>query len=280
MVSGRAPFIADDMGALFYQVINMDPHPLSKRVPDLPPGVEPVLRRALAKRISDRFPSIKDFSRAFEAAALGRQRELTPAPLMLADSPVVKGTVGYGQPSWPAQPAAAGSPEEMVATHRDGSDGLLDDLPRRRLKPVYLVAAAAIIVLIGVLLLWPRKAPPTALPVPAPSPAAIPVVNALPASAPAPVLPVAPVAPPLARVPKAKAAKSPTIDDLLKGATTAKPPAPDTLPKTTAKPTSGGKPSPFADPFESDDARSQRPDRPPAAKAAKPRPQRPIIEDL
>jgi serine/threonine protein kinase len=28
MLSGHAPFIADDMAALFYQLINMDPHPL------------------------------------------------------------------------------------------------------------------------------------------------------------------------------------------------------------------------------------------------------------
>ena len=74
MLSGHAPFIAEDMAALFYQVINMDPHPLSRRAPGLPADVEPVLRRALAKRPADRFPSIKDFSRAFETAATSKVR--------------------------------------------------------------------------------------------------------------------------------------------------------------------------------------------------------------
>src|SRR5450759_5264603 len=66
MLSGRGPFAADDMSALFYQVIHLDPQPLSKRAPNLPPDVEPVLRRALSKDLARRYPSIKDFPRALE----------------------------------------------------------------------------------------------------------------------------------------------------------------------------------------------------------------------
>ncbi len=69
MLAGRAPFIADDVTALFYQIVHMDPHPIGKWVTDLPSGVEPVLRRALSKQSDNRFPSIKEFSRALEAAA-------------------------------------------------------------------------------------------------------------------------------------------------------------------------------------------------------------------
>ena len=125
MLSGHAPFIADDMGALFYQVINMDPHPLARRAPGLPAGVEPVLRRALAKRAGNRYPSIKDFARAFEAAAAGQAtRADAGARSRSAPAPVAKGTVGYADavvppPSdWEAKTEAAPPPrmvaEEMV----------------------------------------------------------------------------------------------------------------------------------------------------------------------
>ncbi len=76
MLSGRTPFVADDVSPLFYQITNLDPEPLAKRVPDLAPEVEPVLLRALSKRPVDRFPTIRDFSRAFEEAALGRPADV------------------------------------------------------------------------------------------------------------------------------------------------------------------------------------------------------------
>ncbi len=71
MLLGRGPFVADDVAALLYQIINLDPHPLAPRVPGLPPEVERVLRRALSKQSADRFSSIREFSRSFEAAAFG-----------------------------------------------------------------------------------------------------------------------------------------------------------------------------------------------------------------
>ncbi len=104
MLSGYAPFIAEDMAALFYQVINMDPHPLSRRAPGLPADVEPVLRRALAKRPADRFPSIKDFSRAFETAATSKVRELTPPPMVIPRTTPMRGTVAYSERPPSVQP--------------------------------------------------------------------------------------------------------------------------------------------------------------------------------
>jgi len=72
MLLGRGPFVADEVAALLYQIINLDPHPLAPRVPGLPPTVEQVLRRALSKRPADRFSSLREFSGALEAAASGR----------------------------------------------------------------------------------------------------------------------------------------------------------------------------------------------------------------
>jgi eukaryotic-like serine/threonine-protein kinase len=78
MLSGQAPFSADDVNAVFYQLTNMPPPPLAPRVPNLPSGVEAVLLRALSKNPADRYPSIRAFSRTLETAAVGTWNEITP----------------------------------------------------------------------------------------------------------------------------------------------------------------------------------------------------------
>jgi serine/threonine protein kinase len=86
MLSGRAPFSADNTDALFFQLTNLAPEPLSERAPDLPSGIETVLLRALSKRPSDRYPSVKEFTRALETAALGSWTEITPMPFLVGPS--------------------------------------------------------------------------------------------------------------------------------------------------------------------------------------------------
>jgi serine/threonine-protein kinase len=105
MLSGRPPFVAEELSALLYQIINLDPQPLSKRVPNLVPGVEPVLRRALAKQMGDRFPSVVDFVRSLELAALGRPADGTPAPVLVSRS------AGAHDPVWSMAPTIAGDRE-------------------------------------------------------------------------------------------------------------------------------------------------------------------------
>ena len=69
MLAGRPPFASDDMSAVFYQVIHLEPQPLRKQAPDLPAAVEAVLRRALSKDMADRFASIRDFAAALASEA-------------------------------------------------------------------------------------------------------------------------------------------------------------------------------------------------------------------
>ena len=102
MLLGRGPFVADDVAAILYQIINMDPHPLAPRVPGLPRAVERVLRRALSKRPADRFSSLREFSRAFEAAAFGRPADATPAPVLVYSATPVGATIAYGTTPVPA----------------------------------------------------------------------------------------------------------------------------------------------------------------------------------
>jgi serine/threonine-protein kinase len=71
MLSGHPPFESDDVNTLFLQINRADPPPLARHVPDLVLGVESVLRKALSKRVVERYPSIRDFAHALEDAAFG-----------------------------------------------------------------------------------------------------------------------------------------------------------------------------------------------------------------
>ncbi len=173
MLLGRGPFVADDAGALFYQIIHQDPHPLAPRVPGLPADVEPVLRRALNKQPAGRFPSMRDFARAFEAAALGRSADATPAPVLVSVVSPSNATIGFSetriQGASPLQPAVRKpKPEPMLevverepvaevvrSARKPEVDTLqaIDDPVRvpllNRIKPVYaIVAATGVLVLL------------------------------------------------------------------------------------------------------------------------------------
>ena len=87
MLSGRPPFAGADVSAVFYQVIHLDPQPLGKRAPDLPPAVEAILRRALSKSMVDRYPSMRDFAQALEAAAFARPAQAMPLPAQVSLDP-------------------------------------------------------------------------------------------------------------------------------------------------------------------------------------------------
>ena len=116
MLLGRGPFVADEVAALLYQIINLDPHPLAPRVPGLPPAVETALRRALRKKPAERFSSMREFSRELEAAAFGRPADVTPAPVLVSSiAPPTSPTIGYSAtqvPLTPVRQPAARAPRD------------------------------------------------------------------------------------------------------------------------------------------------------------------------
>ncbi|HLK90693.1 MAG TPA: serine/threonine-protein kinase [Polyangia bacterium] len=88
------PFSGLDVQGTLNQVISAVPTPVAPGAPRLPPEVDKVLRKALSRHRADRFPTIKAFARAFEAAAAGPDapppRAPTPAratPAQLAQRP-------------------------------------------------------------------------------------------------------------------------------------------------------------------------------------------------
>jgi serine/threonine protein kinase len=69
MLSGRPPFEGQHINDLLERVVQDDPPRLLDTAPHASPQIEKVLRRALAKRQSQRFPTVMAFLRAFESAA-------------------------------------------------------------------------------------------------------------------------------------------------------------------------------------------------------------------
>ena len=68
LTCGQLPFRADSMTALMYKIAN-DPHtPLKSIRPDLPPAVDRIVNRALAKNPDDRFQTGAEMALALRAA--------------------------------------------------------------------------------------------------------------------------------------------------------------------------------------------------------------------
>ena len=80
MLSGKLPFDTENIIDLFKMVVNDEPTPLEKLVPALPPHIALAVRRALAKKKEDRFPTMMDFLAALEPPKKkGWLRSETPA---------------------------------------------------------------------------------------------------------------------------------------------------------------------------------------------------------
>jgi serine/threonine protein kinase len=214
MLAGRTPFVGDDATALFYQVINVEPPPLRRFVPDLPDAVEEVLHKALSKRFDERFPSIRDFARAFEIATYGQAPDMTPMPQPMSPE-------GSGNALPPVTPAPASfyaRADSLTGRRASGlRSGLVHgpevalarttehtaELARRRawFRPLLaLVVAAGMVILLAMLFLFrsPRApmpattvSPSTSAAGSAPTSASIPTV--VPVVVPEKTPPAAPV---------------------------------------------------------------------------------------
>jgi serine/threonine protein kinase len=68
-LSGQLPFRGNNVQTVLYQIVHLDPPPLTEAVPGLPPAVSAAVARALSKEPNDRYQSMEELSRAFHQAA-------------------------------------------------------------------------------------------------------------------------------------------------------------------------------------------------------------------
>ncbi len=68
LLTGKRPFRGRDGLTVLHQILHSEPEPLSRLRPDLPPKLEGVVRKALAKRPSERFQTAEAFLKTLEEA--------------------------------------------------------------------------------------------------------------------------------------------------------------------------------------------------------------------
>ena len=84
LLTGRLPFQASNNFSLIYQITNVEPAPPSSYRPEIPPAVDAIVRRAMAKDLEVRYPDWESFS--LDLAEVFRNEGLGPRTQQFADS--------------------------------------------------------------------------------------------------------------------------------------------------------------------------------------------------
>nr|MBP7694636.1 serine/threonine protein kinase [Anaerolineales bacterium] len=158
LTTGRVPFEAETPLAVVLKQINSPLPPPSSIKPDLAPGIERVLLKALAKEPADRFASVADFLAAWKQALAGAE------------------TLAAPRPASPATVVAAAAPATLAAAPPPVSEaGAVGGQAAARPFPLAAVlGGVAVVVVLGILfaVFAPGLLAPAATATPAQSPAA------------------------------------------------------------------------------------------------------------
>jgi serine/threonine-protein kinase len=114
MLGGQPPFRRDQGLAVLWAQISEPPPPITGLRPDLPPAVDAVMAKALAKSPADRYPTCLEFARALREACGLRPEESDPRGWQ-SPGPGVPGAAGAGPTSQPRQPTELARPSDPSA---------------------------------------------------------------------------------------------------------------------------------------------------------------------
>jgi serine/threonine protein kinase len=78
MLTGIRPFIGDSLGEVCAQILNTEPAPPSHHNPAVPPALDRIIARCLAKNPEDRFASCEDLARALYPFSRSRPQPVAP----------------------------------------------------------------------------------------------------------------------------------------------------------------------------------------------------------
>jgi eukaryotic-like serine/threonine-protein kinase len=139
LLTGRPPFVGDSPVAVAYQHVREPAVPPSDHDTELPPEVDAIVMKALAKRLEDRYQSAAAMRNDIERYLAGRPVEATVPPLPPDNATAVV-------------PPTPGPSETQVRPSESPAD---DD--RRKRVLLWVVLGALVIALIAAAyLLWPR----------------------------------------------------------------------------------------------------------------------------
>ena len=163
LLTGTPPFRREEAMAVVFAQLSQPPPAVTSRRPELPPAVDEVFARALAKAPADRWPNCQEFARALRSALgitpsgsgehgtrEGDAPAVRTATQLVRQPGAVPGSAGPGTARMPAGPADAGSgaTEALPA----GDARVLAGSGRRRpawRSPVLMGALVVLVVLGG-----------------------------------------------------------------------------------------------------------------------------------
>ncbi len=188
LLTGTPPFRRDEPTAMMYAQMSEPPPALTSRRPDLPPAVDAVVARSLAKAPEDRYASCREFADALRVALGFRPYDSGPqaappvvrpptevawpppgpvTPPMPVTSPIPAMPPPWtpatgGMPTYAAGPAPVGYPP-LPAGYRLAPPGAPARPERRRTALIVTAVAAAIAVIVaGLAYGLARHGPPAA----------------------------------------------------------------------------------------------------------------------
>jgi serine/threonine-protein kinase len=115
MLTGARPF-AGAASAVMHQIINEDPVAPSVRKPGLHPAFDAVLRKAMAKRMEERYPNAQAFLQALTEAHLQHTGGAAPT-----DEDNERTVLAFQPPPRPAEQVRAASPSQNGAVPAQGA---------------------------------------------------------------------------------------------------------------------------------------------------------------
>ncbi len=147
LLTGRPPFVGDSPVAVAYQHVREPAVPPSDHDTELPPEIDAIVMKALAKRVEDRYQSAAAMRSDIERYLAGRPVQ---APMPAAA---------------PVPPSSYAEPTMVVGAVPAGDD----ELPRSRTGLLVLIGALLVaLILAGAFFVWPRlfEQAPEQVPVP------------------------------------------------------------------------------------------------------------------
>jgi DNA-binding beta-propeller fold protein YncE len=86
VLTGRVPFARDTQAAKMWAHVSAEPPSVREAAPELPREFDDVVRRGMAKRADERYPSAGDLARAATAAAESRSPEIEERSVAVGDA--------------------------------------------------------------------------------------------------------------------------------------------------------------------------------------------------
>ncbi|MDW8214868.1 MAG: serine/threonine-protein kinase, partial [Roseiflexaceae bacterium] len=145
MLAGRLPFDGDTPMSIAIQHIQTPPPPLRALRPDIPPAVEAVVLRALAKDPSARFERAEQFAAALERAYLTSTPGVAATAIHQQATAIWQSGSGAVKPASPPPPDAAPSTPAAKTPHKAKGERRLSLLP-------LLGGAFALLLIVGAVL--------------------------------------------------------------------------------------------------------------------------------